>query len=96
MEGRQEGKIGGIKNGRKNDEIDRMNSKTKRKRRNVFADFKMSFSFLLAPFGLHYAVFLCAWYYLSGLGYVMSLMMTPRNSQMAAIVTVVIMALMSG
>ena len=41
-------------------------------------------------------MFLGAWFYLSGLGYVMSLMMTPRNSQMAAIITVVIMALLSG
>lgn len=50
----------------------------------------------LAPFSSHYFVFLCSWFCLSGLGYVLSLIMTPRNSQMAAIVTVVIMALLSG
>ncbi|CAB4031968.1 white-brown complex homolog 30, partial [Paramuricea clavata] len=62
----------------------------------VYLSIYYSIAAFLAPFYLHYAVFLCGWYCLSGLGYVMSLMMTPRNSQMAAIVTVVIMALLSG
>ncbi|XP_028399688.1 ABC transporter G family member 28-like [Dendronephthya gigantea] len=62
----------------------------------VYLSIYYSIASFLAPFALHYAVFVCAWYYLSGLGYIMSLLMTPRNSQMAAVVTTVIMALLSG
>ncbi|XP_046860525.1 ABC transporter G family member 28-like isoform X2 [Xenia sp. Carnegie-2017] len=62
----------------------------------VYLSLYYSIAAFLAPFSSHYFVFLCSWFCLSGLGYVLSLIMTPRNSQMAAIVTVVIMALLSG
>ncbi len=52
--------------------------------------------FILAYFSAHYAAVFCAQLCCSGIGYAISTIFNPKSSQMASVVVVLVMAMLSG
>ena len=54
------------------------------------------FSSFLAYFSAHYTAVFCAQLCCSGIGYAISTIFNPKSSQMASVVVVLVMAMLSG